>query len=491
MTPANWRAALSEPRTCPITVKVPLVVALLMLVVSTGVTERVLSRLQTAQEAHLHQLASTYMDGLSAAIMPHVLRHDVWEVFDALDRARHGYKALELISTTVAAPDGGIIASSNPKAFPADTRLGDTFLRKFATGRDVIVEDGAGRAHVRRLLSDRDRMIGGIYSEVSIARLLAERRDVLITLLTTNVLLTLVLAIIGYIAVRRMIRPMKVLSDYLGRGHAGAVEPIPDHLMASSDSSFGRLFVRYNAMARAVNDREALTRRLAEEEKLASLGRLTSAMAHEINNPLGGLFNAIDALKRHGHKDTVRATSVNLLERGLAGIRNVVHTALVAYRADRAQRRLMPSDLDDLRVLLRPEVKRKGIRLEWSCSLDQEIDLPAGPVRDAALNLLLNACAATPGGRTVAFNAERRDGDLELTIRDEGDGLPARTQDYLERQGRGIAPIEDRSGLGLWMVRRLADETGGRITIEPGPRRGTVITLRLPIPAKEALRHVA
>ena len=65
----------------------------------------------------------------------------------------------------------------------------------------------------------------------------------------------------------------------------------------SAGTETGRLFRGFNRMARAVAEREALVARLADEERLASLGRLASGMAHEINNPLGGLFNAIDTLK--------------------------------------------------------------------------------------------------------------------------------------------------------------------------------------------------
>jgi len=51
-------------------------------------------------------------------------------------------------------------------------------------------------------------------------------------------------------------------------------------------------------------------------------------MAHEINNPLGGLFNAIDTLKKHGDAPGVRSTSISLIERGLGGIRDVVEQRL-------------------------------------------------------------------------------------------------------------------------------------------------------------------
>ena len=58
-------------------------------------------------------------------------------------------------------------------------------------------------------------------------------------------------------------------------------------------------------MARALNEREALTARLAAQEKLAVLGKLASVMAHEVNNPLGGIFNALDTLRRHGEDPSV------------------------------------------------------------------------------------------------------------------------------------------------------------------------------------------
>ena len=134
-------------------------------------------------------------------------------------------------------------------------------------------------------------------------------------------------------------RPIRVLTRHLQAGAEHQVSPIPDATVEGAPAEFRTLFGAFNEMAAAVRDRETLSRQLAEEERLASLGRLASGMAHEINNPLGGLFNALDTLKEHGERRDVRRRTIDLIERGLKGIRDVVRTALVTYRTDRDARR--------------------------------------------------------------------------------------------------------------------------------------------------------
>ena len=110
--------------------------------------------------------------------------------------------------------------------------------------------------------------------------------------------------------------------------------PTPSLSRTDSEISreFAQLFDRFNAMARALDERESLATHLAEQEKYAVLGKLASGMAHEVNNPLGGLFNALDTFRRHGDDATVRESTLDLLERGLTHIRNVVRSTLVTYR---------------------------------------------------------------------------------------------------------------------------------------------------------------
>lgn len=479
-----------NPNAWPITLKVPLLVAGLMVAVSGLISERVLARLARMQQENLRALAATHLDGLSSTLVPLVLRDDVWEVFDILDRARGRDSGLRPVRTVVTGSDGRVIAASDPRWLKVKQELPTSLADRFADGATLTIDEATSRGYARRAIIHQDHKIGEIIAEIDIAPLLSERRNVLATLLATNGALTLILAAIGYLAVRRMLRPVRVLADHLHRARMGAVEPIADGLVERAGIEFGRLFRRYNAMAQAVNERQSLEARLAEEEKLASLGRLASGMAHEINNPLGGMLNAVDALRRHGERASVRETSLRLIEQGLHGIRDVVRAALMTYRSEPEPRSITSTDVDDLRLLIKPELRRKNLRLRWRNGLNDTAPVSASALRQVALNLLLNACAAAPSGSEVGFEVTVERGILRLTVTDSGPGLSERFRSYLENEDSGAAPIQDNAGLGLWMIRRMADELAGRVHVDTPPGGGTSIEFCVPLDNKD-LRNVA
>lgn len=481
--------AIVNPLQWPITVKVPMFVVLLMIIVSAVITNRVLARLAETQERHLGQLASAYLDGLSASLIPSVVREDIWEVFDILDRSRERYRGLNVEWTLVTNGNNRVLAATDPVRFPSDRPMGQETLAPFP-GAGVELAEQLTTAYLARPLTYQDREIGHIYAVADIRPLLQERSEVFATLTLTNALLTLVLAAIGYFGVRRMVQPVRILSVHLDRSTLGPIEPIPETTLGSHGDEFRRLFTRYNTLARAVNERQELTAKLAEEEKLASLGRLASGLAHEINNPLGGMFNALDSLRRHGDREGVRATSVRLLEQGLAGIRDLVRSTLAVYRDDGNSRNLMPGDIDDLKLLIEPQIKRKHLKVNWTNDVSAFAPLPAAPMRDAILNVLLNACEACSEGGTISLKAQADGKATVFEVADSGPGLPSHLKDYLEHSDAGSAPLGRRSGLGLWMVKRICQELGGRVYALDSVYGGTLIRIAIPF-AGEELKHVA
>jgi signal transduction histidine kinase len=383
---------IASVRSWPLSWKVPLLTAALMIGIAATISQVVLGRLASDQESNLGALTNAYLDGISAAVVQPVTRGDVWETFDALDRARTHYTGVAARYVIVELPDKRVLAASEP--------------------------------------------------------------------------------------LQRMLRPLGTLTRYFERVREGRAEPIPEGDQSKISAEFRRLFDRFNAMARALNEREALAARLAAQEKLAVLGKLASAMAHEVNNPLGGIFNALDTLRRHGADPGVRDSTLNLLHRGLSQIRKVVRSTIVTYRPEGFCYGLAPADVDDLRMLVEPEAARKNLVLEWRNEVADRLPLAAGSVRQATLNLLLNACAASPPGGKVDLLAKVKNEALVVEIADAGPGLPSALAAYLV--GEGEAATLPGDGLGLWIVRRLVGGERGSIEVVSAATQGTTVRVTWP-----------
>jgi two-component system, OmpR family, sensor kinase len=475
----------------PLSFRVPAIVALLMVVISAAISERVLARLSRTQENYLDGLAGTYLDGLSSSVLPAVLRDDVWEVFDALDRSSSVYESLVPVETVVTGSDGRVLAATDPNKVEAYSELPAEYASRYGTEAVTIDEDRL-TGFARRELVYQGQLIGTIHATFDVSHLFAERREVLVTLLITNAVVAVLFAFGGFLLVRRMIGPIRVLENHMRSAAHGAAKPISPGEIPPGDGEVASLFHGYNALVHAERERANLAMQLAEEEKLSSLGRLASGMAHEINNPLGGLFNAIDTLKTHGQTPGVRDTSISLIERGLAGIRDVVEAALATYRPERSHRPLTADDFDDVRLLLKPELRRKRQQLEWDISWNGARELPVrgGPVRQAVLNLLLNATAVTPETGVVSLKASNAEQRLVIEIRDEGPGMPPDIAGILVDRDPGPAMRAGR-GLGLWMVRRVVDELGGSASIATKQDVGTAVTLIIPFDREDAKADAA
>ncbi len=478
-------ARIARITSWPLAWKVPLLVAGLMVGIAVMISQVVLSRLASDQESNLRVLTDAYLDGLSAAVLQSTIRADIWETFDALDRARNHYSGVDARFVVVELPDGTILAASDPDRFPVRSAFPSEFAQRFPTKDGLAIDNEAGRAWLSRTLLVEGISVGRILAEIDIAELLRVRRDVLRTLVLVNGALTLAFAAIGYLALKRMLKPLSVMTSYVERVREGRAEPIPEGSRPRIATEFRQLFDRFNAMARALNERESLAARLAKQEKYAVLGRLASGMAHEVNNPLGGLFNALDTLRRHGGDASVRESTLSLLQRGLSHVRNVVRSSLVIYRREDANHLTSAADIDDLRLLIEPEAGRKSITLDWANKLSGKLPVAAGSIRQATLNLLINACAATPPGGSVRLTADVEDEALVIEVCDDGPGLPPALASYLVAEPDEAMPAGD--GLGLWIVRRLVADEGGAIRVARNASQRTIIRVIWPFRAERAL----
>ena len=255
---ANW----------PLAWKAPLLAAGLLIGVAFVISQIVLNRLESDQENNLRHLTSAYLDGLSTAVLRSAIHADVWETFDALDRARDRYAGLKVRFAIVALPNGKVLAASDPLKFPVQSPVPADVEERFPAQDGLIIDTASGRAWLTRSLREEGYSVGRILAEIDISELLRVRRQVLLTLVAVNAGLALGFATIGSFALRRMLKPLSVLSGYVERVRAGRADPIPESKRRHISREFDLLFDRFNAMARALNEHEELASHLAEPREV-------------------------------------------------------------------------------------------------------------------------------------------------------------------------------------------------------------------------------
>jgi hypothetical protein len=185
----------------------PLVVKVLVVTVAVATSQVVLWRFAQDQKSNLELLTGAYLDGLSATVLPALVRRDARGVFDALDRAQDDrYAGFKPRFAIVELPNGTILASSDPRRFPVQSAVPGELRNRFATGDGLVLDPDPGRAWLARTLRTEGYSAGRLFAEVDIADSLRVRREILLTLVLVNGCLTLAFALGGYFVLKRFTR---------------------------------------------------------------------------------------------------------------------------------------------------------------------------------------------------------------------------------------------------------------------------------------------
>jgi two-component system sensor histidine kinase HupT/HoxJ len=271
----------------------------------------------------------------------------------------------------------------------------------------------------------------------------------------------------------------------------------------------GELQRAYRELDEALKNFEQAQQHLVASEKMAALGRLVAGVAHELNNPISFVFGNMHAMKTYGEKitrflqamdespETLQELRVELeLDRIAADIAPLVEGTLEgAERVSEIVQDLRrfsgnQSEPQD-RFLLRSSMEtalnwvmrgaRNKVKTSLICPETLTIDSKKGHVHQILVNLVQNAVDAlvvTPKAM-ITLAAEPVEGGVEVSITDNGPGIPDASQDRIFEPFFTTKPVGKGTGLGLYVSYRLADELGGNLRLVP-QKTGARFVLFLP-----------
>lgn len=234
----------------------------------------------------------------------------------------------------------------------------------------------------------------------------------------------------------------------------------------------------------------AVTRRAWELEQaaartgtLALMGQMSAALAHEIRNPLAIIMAAAERLRRR--TDPASANELSYISEEAERLNHILtnYLSLGSTRPQQPEPVEIAPLLEEVLASVATETRRLGIAVETAFTGLPPVMANRLALRQAFLNIVLNAIQAQPQGGLIRIAGTIETGGRQravlIRIEDRGPGIPAADR---QRLFEPFYTTKERgSGLGLYVVRRIIADHRGKVKLAPCPEGGTVVEVRLPL----------
>jgi signal transduction histidine kinase len=226
-------------------------------------------------------------------------------------------------------------------------------------------------------------------------------------------------------------------------------------------------------------------RRMLEIEKFAAAGRLAATIAHEVNNPMEAIKNAIYLLSDAVKKDAQPVYEI--LKSETERVARIVRQMLGLYRNNEQVKPINVNTLiEDTVLLLNRQLQRSNVDVSTELGDLPDAVVAADQLRQVLSNLVINAKDSMADGgklrvrtRHVRHSKEFPLGNIRILVADTGSGIPRELitsifEPFVTTKG------EKGTGLGLWIVRGIIGNHGGKISVRSKPGKGTIFKIDLP-----------
>ncbi len=286
--------------------------------------------------------------------------------------------------------------------------------------------------------------------------------------------------------------PERVTAAYSQGAVDFLVKPIVPVVLRAKVSVFVELYLRAEEVKRQQEVMRRQQQEMLRAEQLAAVGRLATAVAHEVRNPLAAIKLLVEGALRPRSPRPLDREQLTVMHREAARLERIVQEFLDFARPPKLQRRSadLREVVEQAASLVRPRAQRQGVRF-----LTQAPDRPVpaavdpGQLRSVLVNLFLNALDALPGGGSLEVHWEPLAGEVRLAVCDSGPGI--RPDILAQLFTPFVSSKPTGTGLGLCISKRVVEDHGGRITAANRPEGGARVEIVLPSPSAEDSRAEA
>ncbi|MBI5846929.1 MAG: HAMP domain-containing protein [Nitrospirae bacterium] len=299
--------------------------------------------------------------------------------------------------------------------------------------------------------------------------------------------LTITLVIAGFAIIlflsRRFISPITQLANTMERASG---EYLDLKVEVKGHDELAVLGERFNSMIeriRQANEELKKTHeKLVQSEKLASVGILAAGVAHEINNPLGGIFNCLQMLRQSGDNPELKVKYLDLVNEGLDKIENTVSKLLwMSRKAEHAPVDLNIRDsVGKVYSLLEYKLKKRKITFRNEIPEDLQFIFDVHDFQQLLLNLFINANHAMREGGTLEVRGHKDDSAVYLEVADTGCGIAPENIGRIFDPFFSTKPVGEGTGLGLWLTYEIIRNYNGEISVESDEGKGSRFIMRFP-----------
>lgn len=278
--------------------------------------------------------------------------------------------------------------------------------------------------------------------------------------------------------IRHMIRVIRRVKS----GH------LNEQMKITSDDELGELARTFNRMTEIIAQNKEMEASLAQQGKMASLGILSSGVAHEINNPLGVILGYAGYLESKIDEDDPNYTYIHEIKRESKRCRKIVQDLLGYARTPQSV--LEQTDINQLLAQIidfadnHTDMHHVTIDKNFAANLPT-LKVDGDQMRQVAINLILNAGGAIKNKGRLSIETKLDDELVLIIFRDSGSGIP---EAILEKIFEPFYTTKEKgTGLGLAISNQIIEQHHGSIAITSNLGVGTTVTVRLPIESEDYL----